>query len=101
MRRRDLLTSLGGFLTGCNIPLASHRSLLRDPAAATPCASASLLAQQKFDCAQDDIQRFCLVVIESERTAKNLHDDAADSFAILAGYISERPKVVTVARRPF
>ena len=43
MRRRDLLTSLGGFLTGCNIPLASHRSLLRDPAAATPCAFACSL----------------------------------------------------------
>ena len=26
---------------------------------------------------------------------------AADSLAMLAGYISERPKVVTVARRPF
>ena len=34
-------------------------------------------------------------------TAKNLHDDAPDSLAMLAGYISERPKVVTVAKRPF
>ena len=34
-------------------------------------------------------------------TAKNLHDDAADSLAMLAGYISERPKIITVAKRPF
>ena len=34
-------------------------------------------------------------------TAKNLHDDAADSLAMLAGYLSERPKTVTVARRLF
>ena len=34
-------------------------------------------------------------------TAKNLHDDAADSLAMLAGYISERPKTITVAKRPF
>ena len=34
-------------------------------------------------------------------TAKNLHDDAADSLAMIAGYIAERPKVITVARRPF
>ncbi len=34
-------------------------------------------------------------------TAKNLHDDAPDSLAMLAGYISERPRVVTVAKRPF
>ena len=34
-------------------------------------------------------------------TAKNLHDDTADSLAMLAGYLSERPKVVTVAKRPF
>jgi hypothetical protein len=34
-------------------------------------------------------------------TAKNLHDDAADSLAMMAGYIAERPKVISVARRPF
>ena len=33
--------------------------------------------------------------------AKNLHDDAADSLAMMAGYIAERPKVITMARRPF
>lgn len=34
-------------------------------------------------------------------TAKNLHDDAADSLAMMVGYLSERPKVVTVAKIPF
>jgi len=40
----------------CYIPSKSHRASLRDPATASPCASASLLAQQKFDSAQDDRQ---------------------------------------------
>ena len=44
----------GWLLNQCYIPLASYRELLRDPAAATPCASASLFVQQKFDYAQDD-----------------------------------------------
>ena len=47
----------------CNILLTSHQDSLRDPAAATPCASASLLAQQKFDSAQDDRLIVCFVVI--------------------------------------
>ena len=34
-------------------------------------------------------------------TAKNLHDDAADSMAMLAAYVFDRSKVATVARRPF
>ena len=36
-------------------PLKSHRDSIRDPAAASPCAFSSLLAQKKFDSAQDDI----------------------------------------------
>ena len=46
-----------GWLAIANVtsPLESHRNSLRDPAAAPPCASASLFAQQKFDFAQDDI----------------------------------------------
>ena len=42
-------------ITNVTSPLESHRNSLRDPAAAPPCASASLFAQQKFDFAQDDI----------------------------------------------
>ena len=34
-------------------------------------------------------------------TAKNLHDDAPDSLAMLTAFISERPRIVTVAKRPF
>jgi hypothetical protein len=34
-------------------------------------------------------------------TAKNLHDDAADSLAMMAGSIAEHPNVISVARRPF
>lgn len=34
-------------------------------------------------------------------TVKNLHDDAADSLAMLAGYLYGGQKIVTVARRPF
>lgn len=34
-------------------------------------------------------------------TAKNLYDDAPDSLAMLAGYISERPKVFTVTKKSF
>ena len=45
----------------CNILLTSHQDSLRDPAAATPCASASLLAQQKFDSAQDDRLVVCFI----------------------------------------
>jgi hypothetical protein len=33
-------------------------------------------------------------------TAKNLHDDA-NSLAMMAAYIAERPKVISVARRLF
>ena len=32
--------------------------------------------------------------------AKNLHDDAPDSLAMLTSFISERPRIVTVAKRP-
>lgn len=34
-------------------------------------------------------------------TSKNLHDDAPDSLAMLAEYISARPRVVTAVKRPF
>jgi len=34
-------------------------------------------------------------------TAKKLHDDAADSMAMLAAYVFDRSKVATVVRRLF
>ena len=33
-------------------------------------------------------------------TTKNVHDDAADSMAMLAGYVFGRSRIVTVAKRP-
>ena len=52
-------------------------------------------------CRDDDYRRAMSELTAFSFTAKNLHDDAADSLAMLAGFLSERPKVVTVARRPF
>lgn len=49
----------------------------------------------------DDYRRAMSGLTGLSFTAKNLHDDAPDSLAILAGYISDRTKVVTVAKRPF
>ena len=34
-------------------------------------------------------------------TSKNIHDDAADSMAMLAGFVFGRSKFITVAPRPF
>jgi hypothetical protein len=34
-------------------------------------------------------------------TAKNLHDDAPDSMAMLAEYVFSRKREITVAPRPF
>ena len=52
-------------------------------------------------CRDEDYRRAMNELTSFSFTAKNLHDDAADSLAMLAGYLSERPKVVTVAKRPF
>ena len=52
-------------------------------------------------CRDDDYKRAMSELTSFSFTAKNLHDDAADSLAMLAGYISERPKTITVAKRPF
>lgn len=49
----------------------------------------------------DDYRKAMSELTSFSFTAKNLHDDAADSLAMLSGYISERPRVVTVAKRPF
>ena len=49
----------------------------------------------------DDYRKAMSELTSFSFTAKNLHDDAADSLAMLAGYISERPRVITVAKRPF
>ena len=52
-------------------------------------------------CRDDDYRRAMAELTSFSFTAKNLHDDAPDSLAMLTSFISERPRVVTVAKRPF
>jgi hypothetical protein len=52
-------------------------------------------------CRDDDYRKAMSELTSFSFTAKNLHDDAPDSLAMLAGYISERPRVVTAVKRPF
>jgi predicted phage terminase large subunit-like protein len=51
-------------------------------------------------CRDDDYRRAMSELTSFSFTAKNLHDDAADSMAMMAGYISERPKIITGGYRP-
>ena len=52
-------------------------------------------------CRDDDYRRAMNELTGFSFTAKNLHDDAPDSLAMLVEYLSARPKVITVAQRPF
>jgi predicted phage terminase large subunit-like protein len=52
-------------------------------------------------CRDEDYRKAMAELTSFSFTSKNLHDDAPDSLAMLAGYIAERPRVVTVAQRPF
>ena len=52
-------------------------------------------------CRDDDYRRAMSELTSFSFTAKNLHDDAPDSLAMLTAFISERPRIVTVAKRPF
>ena len=52
-------------------------------------------------CRDEDYRRAMNELTSFSFTAKNLHDDAPDSLAMLTSFISERPRVVTVAKRPF
>lgn len=52
-------------------------------------------------CRDEDYRKAMAELTGFSFTSKNLHDDAPDSLAMLAGYISERPRVVTVVQRPF
>lgn len=49
----------------------------------------------------DDYRKAMAELTSFSFTSKNLHDDAADSLAMMAGYIFGGQKIVTVARRPF
>lgn len=52
-------------------------------------------------CRDDDYRRAMNELTGFSFTSKNLHDDAPDSLAMLAGYIFGGRKIVTVAMRPF
>ena len=52
-------------------------------------------------CRDEDYRRAMAELTSFSFTAKNLHDDAPDSLAMLTSFISERPRIVTVAKRPF
>jgi hypothetical protein len=52
-------------------------------------------------CRDEDYKKAMSELTGFSFTSKNLHDDAPDSLAMLAGYIAERPRVVTVVQRPF
>ena len=53
------------------------------------------------DCRDEDYTRAMGELTGFSFTSKNLHDDAPDSLAMLAEYISARPRVVTAVKRPF
>ena len=56
---------------------------------------------RESSCRDEDYRRAMNELTSFSFTAKNLHDDAADSMAMLAAYVFDRSKVATVARRPF
>ena len=53
------------------------------------------------NCRDDDYRKAMNELTGFSFTSKNLHDDAADSLAMLAGYIFGGQKIATVAKRPF
>lgn len=53
------------------------------------------------NCRDDDYRKAMNELTSFSFTSKNLHDDAADSMAMMAAYVFDRSKVVTVAKRPF
>ena len=52
-------------------------------------------------CRDDDYRRAMSELTSFSFTSKNIHDDAADSLAMMAGYVFGGQKLVTVAKRPF
>ena len=52
-------------------------------------------------CRDDGYTRFMNELTSFSFTSKNLHDDAPDSLAMLADYLTSGVKSVTVAHRPF
>ena len=53
------------------------------------------------NCRDEDYRKAMNELTGFSFTVKNLHDDAADSLAMLAEYAFDRSKIVTVGKRPF
>lgn len=53
------------------------------------------------DCRDEDYRRAMNELTSFSFTSKNLHDDAADSLAMMADYVFHGQKFVSVAKRPF
>ena len=53
------------------------------------------------NCRDDDYRKAMNELTSFSFTSKNLHDDAADSLAMMAGYVFGGQKIATVAKRPF
>lgn len=52
-------------------------------------------------CRDDDYRKAMNELTGFSFTSKNLHDDAADSMAMMAGYLFGGQKIISVAKRPF
>ena len=53
------------------------------------------------ECRDEDYRKAMNEVTGFSFTTKNLHDDAPDSLAMLADYLNNGIKSVSVAKRPF
>lgn len=53
------------------------------------------------NCRDDDYRKAMNELTSFSFTTKNIHDDAADSLAMMAGYLFGGQKFVTAAKRPF
>ena len=52
-------------------------------------------------CRDDDYRKAMGELTGFSFTTKNVHDDAADSMAMMAAYVFGRQKIITVGKRPF
>lgn len=53
------------------------------------------------NCRDDDYRKAMNELTSFSFTVKNLHDDAADSLAMMADYVFDRTKIITAGVRPF
>ena len=53
------------------------------------------------NCRDDDYRKAMAELTSFSFTSKNIHDDAADSLAMMASFLFGGQKIITVAKRPF